>query len=87
MFLRRLLTEKFNVLPPLTMVVTGLVLIAIGLIWPRMTLLHGGMTSGGVDFIQGFAIGIGVACELMGIGSMFAGRRGKRDDSSSVPPR
>jgi hypothetical protein len=87
MFLRRLFVERLNVLPPVTMIATGLVLVALGLIWPRLTVLHGGMSSGGVDFIQGFAIGVGVACDLMGIGSMLSGRRGKSDDSSEVRPQ
>jgi hypothetical protein len=38
-----------------------------------------------VDFIQGFLIGIGIACEILGIAGMFGGK--KKDDSSSIIPR
>ena len=74
----RKIAEKLGVLPPLTMIGTGLVLIAGGLIWPRMTALHGAMSDGGIDFIQGFLVGIGIACEVMGVAGMVAGRRKNR---------
>lgn len=78
MSLRRPFAEKLGVLPPVTMISTGLVLVASGLIWPRLTALHGTMSDGGVDFIQGFLVGIGIACELMGVAGVVAGRRKKR---------
>lgn len=76
--LGRQFAEKFGVLPPLTMISTGLVLVAGGLIWPHVTVLHETMSDGGVDFIQGFLVGIGIACELMGVAGLVAGRRKNR---------
>ena len=67
------------------LVTTGLFLVASGLLWPRITVLHGSMSANGVDFIQGFAVGIGIACEVMGISGMLAGWMRKNDPS--VTPR
>ena len=69
----------------MTMVGTGLVLIACSSIWPRLTALHGNMSSSAADFFQGFVGGIGIACEVMGIGSMVAGRKSKNENSSVIP--
>jgi len=89
MLLRRLSDsssrDKRNRIPPLTMVATGLVLMACSLIWPRLTALHGSMSSGSADFFQGFVGGIGIACEAMGIGSMLADRKHKSENSSVIP--
>ncbi len=74
MLLRRFGIERLTTLPPAMLVVSGLVLIIGGLLWPKATVLHGGMSTSGIDFIQGFLVGIGIACEMMGLGSMFIGR-------------
>jgi hypothetical protein len=78
LLLRRFGSNKVNGLPPKTLIASGLVLICLSIIWPRVTAAHGVMASGGVDFIQGFLLGIGLACGIMGIGSK------KKDDSSLV---
>lgn len=85
MLLRRSSGDKRKSIPPVTMVGTGLVLIACSLIWPRLTALHGGMSSGSADFFQGFVGGIGIACEVMGIGSMLTSRKRKNENSSPIP--
>jgi len=65
------------------LVATGLVLIAGGLIWPRVTVLQGSMGAGGVDFIQGVLGGIGIACVVMGIAGMLtSGRKGNSPPDS-----
>jgi len=63
----------------MTLVATGLVLIACSILWPRVSVLHGSMSPGGVDFIEGFLVGIGLVFEIMGIGRMVGGGRGKGD--------
>jgi hypothetical protein len=85
MFPGRIVPKRPNVLPPVTLSVTGLVLIACSLIWPRVAVLHGTMTSSGVDLIQGFLLGIGIACEGMGIARMVSRRRSKKDPRSDSP--
>jgi hypothetical protein len=84
MLLRRFAVERLNILPPRVLIATGLILIAGSLIWPRVTVLHGTMSSGGIDFIQGFLVGLAIAFEIMGLGGMVGGR-GKDDDSSPDP--
>jgi|ERR1700731_1956248 hypothetical protein len=83
--LRRYAFGNSNAISRKALVASGMVLIACGLMWPQATSLHGSMSSGSVDFIQGFLVGIGIACEIMGIVSMAA--RGKGMDSSSPPSR
>jgi hypothetical protein len=85
MRLRLSSTDKRTSIPPVTMVGTGLVLIACSLIWPRLTALHGSMSSSSADFFQGFLGGIGIACEVVGIGSMLSGRNRKNENSSVIP--
>lgn len=85
MLLRRSALGRRNPLTPMTRVATGLFLVACGLIWPRVTFLHGSMSASGVDFIQGFAVGIGIACEVMGVTGLLTGWRRKSDPS--VTPR
>jgi hypothetical protein len=85
MLFRRSSTDKRKSIPPMTMVGTGLVLIACSLIWPRLTALHGSMSSSAADFFQGFLGGIGMACEVMGTGSMLSGRKRKNESSSVIP--
>ncbi|KAA6456453.1 hypothetical protein DYQ86_25295 [Acidobacteria bacterium AB60] len=67
------------------LVATGLVLIAAGLFWPGMIALHGTMSPGGVDFVQGFVVGIGFACEVLGISGAWA-RRGRRSEGDVLTP-
>jgi hypothetical protein len=83
MLLRLFAVERLNVLPPKVLIVTGMFLIAGSLIWPRVTVLHGAMSSGGVDFIRGFLVGLAIAFEIMGVGGMVGGR--ENGDSSPVP--
>lgn len=81
--MRRWSPRKRNAIPPRTLVATGLVLIAGGLIWPRVTVLQGSMGAGGVDFIQGVLGGIGIACVVMGIAGMLtSGRKGNSPPDS-----
>ena len=61
----------------MTLVATGLALICCSLIWPRVAILHGSMTSSGVDLIQGFLLGIGIASMAMGFVRILRGRRSK----------
>ena len=83
MLLRRFAVERLNIFPPRILIGTGLVLIALSLIWPRVTFLHGTMSTSGIDFIEGFLVGIGIAFEIMGVGGMVGGR--EKGDSSPVP--
>jgi hypothetical protein len=78
MLQRRFAIERLTTLSPVMLVSTGLVLIAGGLLWPTATSLHGSMSTSAVDFIQGFLVGIGIPCEIMGLASILSGR-GKRD--------
>jgi len=73
MLLRRFAVERLNILPPRVLIATGVGLIALSLIWPRVTVLHGAISSGGVDFIQGFLVGLAMAFAIMGIGAMVGG--------------
>ena len=78
-------SDQSNRIPPITMVGTGLVLIACSLIWPRATAVHGAMSEDGVDFFQGVVGGIGIACEMMGIVSRVRGRKRKNGNRSMIP--
>jgi len=77
MLLRPRDTGKRNPIPSMAMIATGLGLLAFSQIWPRATALHGSMSANSVDFIQGVLAGIGIACELMGIVTIFAKRKSK----------
>ena len=79
---RRSAAEKLSSLPPKAMIGSGLFLIVCGLAWPEATALHGDMSPGGVDFIQGVLAGVGIACGVMGIAGLVAGRRKRTDDSA-----
>jgi hypothetical protein len=85
MLFRDFASHKPNAISRKALVASGLVLVACGLLWPRATSLHGSMSSGSVDFIQGFLMGIGIACEFMGVVGMVG--RGKELGSSSPAPR
>jgi hypothetical protein len=76
--------QKKSRIPPIALLATGLVLICCSLIWPRATMLHGSMSSSGADLIQGFLLGIGIACEGMAIARMVSGRKSS-DDSPRRP--
>ena len=76
--------DKPSSLPPRMLVATGLLLIAGGLAWPKATALHGTMSLSDVDFIQGVLLGIGIACEVMGVGRILGA---KRNTGSSTTPR
>ena len=80
MFLRRP-GEKRSPLPPRVLIATGMFLIAVRLVWPRATFLHGAMSADGVDLFQGFLLGMAIAFGIMGIGVMVSGK----GDSSTVP--
>ena len=69
----------------MTLMASWLVLICCSLIWPRVAILHGTMSSSGVDLIQGFLLGIGIACEAMGVARIVSGRRSRNDPGDGPP--
>ncbi len=75
MLLRRFGFDKQNAIPPRALLGTGIVLLGGGFIWPEFPVLHGTMSASGVDFIQGVLLGLGLACEIMGVMAMAARRR------------
>ncbi len=74
MLLQRLFARRFASLRSVTLVIGGLLLICGSLIWSCLTVLHGHMSSNAVDFFRGLLFGIGIACEIMGIGALITGR-------------